>query len=157
MKPTVRRSVLAATGAAALALSALAAPVASAQQPLAVDVKVGDGSVECRVNSADGGDAINCVSATEAAHRNHAECNPPNALVPSVWVQGNQTTVGCWNQGSDQPERYLAPGEPAAIGQNLFWADFGGGLHVVTLQGQYGYAGPEGVSGAFNPATLSSF
>lgn len=157
MAVSLRRIVTSA--AAALTLVAAFAPVAQAQSSSgnAQDIIVGDGSVECRVNLLNDGDWINCVSSTEAAHQNHAECNPPQALVPSVVISQGESKVGCWNQGSDQPEHHLSPGQPHVFGQNLFWADFGGGIHVVSLQGQYAYAGPEGVSNTFHPARLSSF
>lgn len=153
----IRRHRVAVVAATAATIMAVGAAPAAAAQINQVAVTVGNGDVECRSIIQDGKTYTNCISATAASHRNHAECNPPEQLVPSVRMDAGNTTVGCWNQGYDGPRRHLGSPGITTHGDILYFADFSGGLHAMNLTGQYAYAGPQGVSDRFNPARLSSF
>lgn len=154
MNSLIRSSTLAAVAAATLIVGLAPSAIA---QPNQIGIRVGNGEVECRAITVDGLTHTNCLSATEAAHSNHAECKPPEHLVPSVRIEGGNSRVGCWNQGYDGQYRHLSSPGVTTHGDTAFIADFNGGIHAVNTAGQYAYAGPQGVSDRFDPARLSSF
>ncbi|QGU07870.1 hypothetical protein COCCU_09730 [Corynebacterium occultum] len=102
------------------------------------------GDVRCTFYPRAEGTHVLCVSDAPGSRAANPECNPPQALIPSLVINTrNETFTNCWNQGMDGTPQALQPGQSRNIGTKSVFADPAGGLVIWDNRNfqSLGYAG----------------
>lgn len=129
MRITFSRSTSAAAATALLAASAFASPAHAADTEYKVFGNANN-TVRCSIATGDGATYTLCTS--DIGRAAQPECNPPNALVPSVAIEPNYVGTSCWNQGFEGVIR-LQPLQIRSLGTATVIPGFTGSLYVLDL------------------------
>lgn len=128
----------------------MGAAAAADHNPSALQFTTANGEIRCEVLEGQDGQHIQCVSDAPQARAAHAECNPPQALIPAVQLApDNSTSTGCYNQGLNGQPEPLGPGEVRVVGDTAIVATHTDALQVWR-EGEdtaLVYAGPNYVYG----------
>lgn len=109
----------------ALAAITVAAPAADASTHTYSNQK---DDVRCEIYNTPQGHTTLCVY--DKARKVQPECNPPQALIPTVKAEKNWVGTMCWNQGFTQPPEKLSPMSVRSGGGATVFAAPGGDLFV---------------------------
>lgn len=104
---TIKRTAFAAAAATALTAATFSTLPANAQPMDARLFTNSANTVRCEIVTNDGKTFTLCTS--DIGRDKQPECNPPNELVPSVYIYPNAIDVACWNQGFGTQPTALKP------------------------------------------------